>query len=48
MWKHGPLSEYSAVMKMHGPVVDTPASWFAMLRPLIGLIIGFLGFWVVG
>ena len=48
MWKHGPVSEYSPVMKMHGPVVGIPALWFAMLRPLIGLIIGFLGFWVVG
>jgi hypothetical protein len=35
-------------MKTHGPVVGGPAFWFAMLRPLIGLIIGFLGSWVVG
>jgi hypothetical protein len=32
-------------VKTHGPVAANIALWFAMLSPLIGLIIGFLGAW---
>jgi hypothetical protein len=28
-------------------ITHGPAFWFATLRPLIGLIIGFLGYWFV-
>ena len=35
-------------MKMHGPVVSNLALWFAMLSPLIGLIVGLFGAWLVG
>jgi hypothetical protein len=33
-------------MKTHGPLVANIALWFAMLSPLIGLIIGLLGAWL--
>ena len=32
-------------VKTHGPLVTIIALWFAMLSPLIGLIIAFLGAW---
>jgi len=37
-----------ATVKMHGPVVSNLALWFAMLSPLIGLIVGLFGAWLVG
>ena len=33
-------------MKTHGPIITNVALWFAMLSPLIGLIIGLLGAWL--
>ena len=33
-------------MKIHGPLVTNIALWFAMLSPLVGLIIGLLGAWL--
>jgi len=33
-------------MKTHGPLVTNIAFWFALLSPLIGLIIGLLGAWL--
>jgi hypothetical protein len=33
-------------MKTHGPLITNVALSFAMLRPLIGLIIGLLGAWL--
>ena len=33
-------------MKTHGPLITNVALWFAMLSPLIGLIIGLLGAWL--
>jgi hypothetical protein len=33
-------------MKTHGPIATNVALWFAMLSPLIGLIIGLLGAWL--
>jgi len=34
-------------MRIHGPLVtNNIALWFAMLSPLIGLIIGLLGAWL--
>ena len=32
-------------MKTHGPLVTNIAVWFAMLSPLIGMILGLLGAW---
>jgi len=37
-----------ATVKMHGPAVSNLALWFAMLSPLIGLIVGLFGAWLVG
>ena len=34
-------------MKTHGPLVTAVALWFAVLSPLIGLIVGVLGAWLV-
>jgi hypothetical protein len=34
-------------MKTHGPLVTTVALWFAVLSPLIGLIVGVLGAWLI-
>ena len=31
--------------KIHGPLVTHIAVWFAMLSPLIGMILGLLGAW---
>jgi hypothetical protein len=33
-------------MKTHGPITTNIALWFAMLSPLIGLIVGLLGAWL--
>ena len=33
-------------MKTHGSLVANIAFWFAMLSPLIGVIIGLLGAWL--
>jgi hypothetical protein len=35
------------IMKTHGPLVTAVALWFVMLSPLIGLIVGVLGAWLV-
>ena len=32
-------------VKTHGPLVTHIAGWFAMLSPLIGVILGLLGAW---
>ena len=32
-------------IQTHGPVVTNIAVWFAMLSPLIGMILGLLGAW---
>jgi hypothetical protein len=34
-------------METHGPLVTVVALWFAMLSPLIGLIVGVLGAWLI-
>lgn len=34
-------------MKTHGPLVTAGGFWFAMLSPLIGLIVGVLGVWLI-
>ena len=33
-------------VKTHGPLFTNIALWFALLSPLIGLIIGLLGAWL--
>lgn len=35
------------VLETHGPLVDAVALWFAMLSPLIGLILGLLVAWII-
>jgi hypothetical protein len=35
----------STDIQTHGPLVTDIALWFAMLSPLIGGILGFLGAW---
>jgi hypothetical protein len=35
-------------VETHGPLVTQIAVWFAMLSPLIGVILGLLGAWLVG
>jgi len=35
-------------IETHGPVVTNLVPGFVMLSPLIGLIFGFLGAWLVG
>jgi hypothetical protein len=32
-------------VKTHGPLTISIAVWFAMLSPLIGMILGLLGAW---
>jgi hypothetical protein len=32
-------------IQTHGPVVTNIAVWFAMLSPLIGMVLGLLGAW---
>ena len=32
-------------VETHGPLVTNIAVWFAMLSPLIGVILGLLGAW---
>jgi hypothetical protein len=34
-------------METHGPLATSVAFWFTMLSPLIGLIIAFLGAWLL-
>jgi hypothetical protein len=38
----------STDIQTHGPVVTSIAVWFAMLSPLIGVILGLLGAWLLG
>jgi hypothetical protein len=33
-------------VKTHGPLVTQIAVWFAILSPLIGVILGLLGVWL--
>jgi hypothetical protein len=33
-------------VKTHGPLVTQIAVWFAMLSPLIGVVLGLLGAWL--
>jgi hypothetical protein len=35
-------------VKTHGPLVTHIAVWFAKLSPLIGVILGLLGAWLIG
>ncbi len=35
----------STDLKTHGPMATSIAIWFAMLSPLIGVILGLLGAW---
>jgi len=34
-------------METHGPLATNVAVWFTILSPLIGIIIGLLGTWLV-
>lgn len=34
-------------MKMHSPLVTNIFLWFTMLSPLIGLIVAYLGAWLI-
>jgi hypothetical protein len=34
-------------VKTHGPLTAIAAFWFAILSPLIGIIVGLLGGWLV-
>ena len=36
------------VLETHGPLADGVALWFAMLSPIIGLIVGLLAAWIIG
>ena len=35
-------------IQTHGPLVTSIAVWFAMLSPLIGVILGLVGAWQFG
>jgi hypothetical protein len=35
-------------VETHGPLLGAAASWFVMLSPLSGLLVGLLGVWLAG
>jgi len=41
------MNASEAIVKMHGPLVSKLALWFAVFSPLIGLIVGVFGAWLV-
>ena len=41
------MNASETIVKMHGPFVSNLALWFVMFTPVIGLIIGLLGAWLV-
>jgi hypothetical protein len=42
------MNTAEGIVKMHGPLVSNLALWFAVLSPLVGLIVGLFGAWLVG
>jgi hypothetical protein len=42
------MNASEAIVEMHGPLASNLAVWFAVLSPLIGLIVGLFGAWLVG
>jgi len=41
------MNASEAIVKMHGALASNLALWCAMLSPLIGLIAGLLGGWLM-
>jgi hypothetical protein len=41
------MNNSEAIVETHGPLIANAALWFVMLSPLIGLIVGLLGAWLV-
>jgi hypothetical protein len=39
---------HSQAIIIHGPIVQNLSLWFAVLSPLIGLVVGLLGAWLAG